>query len=273
MSQLTSTLKVINQLVSVLPLHRRAYHFARENRVWRGLFEIKWVVILGLVLSAIISLKFISVFIDWFDQINNDQTQVTAFQSASMLAGNITEFGTELFISGSYKYMILIFVEIIIFYCVVNTLNILRNRNFRPQFNDFIKAQKRMIHVSVRAWILEITISFIIGTLLSVVGFSILKSPTILLIQFYFIGVVFLDNYTEQFGLTIKDSLAIINSHTGAAVGIGMVAHILFLVPLLGIVLAPILGGITAALYMNSQEINLDSDILDSLEEGNYEFV
>ncbi len=273
MSQANTNLKVIGQLAAVLPLHKRAYQFAKENQVWKGLFKIKWVVITGLILSALISLRFIGVFVEWFSQLSAEETSVSAFQSASMLAGNISEFGTELFISGSYKYLILIFVEIIIFYCVVNTLNIIKNRNYRPQFKDFIKAQKRMIHVSIRAWIQEIVISFILGTLLSVVGFSILKSPTVLLVQFYFIGVVFLDNYTEQFGLSIKDSFAIIKSHAGAAVGIGMVAYVLFLIPLVGLVLAPILGGITAALYMNSQDIQLDSDMILSLDERNYEFV
>jgi len=273
MSQSASQVKILHQFKAVLPLHEKAYQFAKKNKVWNGLFKIKWIVITGVCLSALISYRFISLFTDWFSDIFRSEVEVTAVQSATMLFGNMSEFGSDLFISGSYKYMILIFVEIIIFYCVVNTLNIIRNQNFRPQFKDFAKAQKRMVLVGIRAWSQEIIVSYIIGLLLGIIGFSFLKAPTVLLIQFYFIGVLFLDNYTEQFGITIKDSFTIIRSHSGAAIGIGLVAYVLFLIPLVGLIVAPILGGITAALYMGSQNIHLEHEMLFSLDESNYEFV
>jgi len=255
----------IAQLVEVLPLHVAANEFIKSNKLWKGLFNLKWVFWIALILSVIISVEFIAVFYDWVKNIFLGEQHGSVLVSSASMISNIQFFGNELFVSGGVKYLIFIFAEVIIFHCVINTLNILSGKNHKPSFRDFIAAEKRMIQVSLTAWIMEIVVSFIATLVLSIIGFDFLESTAKFLIQCYFIGHLFLDNYNEQYGLTVKESFKLVSQHAGASLGIGFIAYILFLIPVIGMLAAPVLGAVTAALYMYTHEVNRDRERLYEL--------
>lgn len=253
------------QLVEVVPLHVSANEFIKSNKLWRGLFKLKWVFWIALVLSIIISVEFIAVFYDWVKNVFLGEQHGSVLVSTSSMFSNIQFFGNELYVNGGVKYLIFIFAEVIIFHCVINTLNILSGKNHKPTFRDFLSAEKRMIRVSLMAWIMEIIVSFIVTIILSIIGLSFLKSTAKFFIQCYFIGHLFLDNYNEQYGLTVKESFKMVSQHAGASLGIGFIAYILFLIPLFGMLAAPVLGAVTAALYMYTHEVNRDRERLYEL--------
>lgn len=255
----------LGQLVEVLPLHVAANDFIKTNQLWKGLFKLKWVFWVALILSIILSVEFIAVFIDWIQSFFLAEHDGSALLSTSSMLSSIQFFGNELFISGGVKYLMFIFAEVIIFHCVVNTINILSGKNHKPSFRDFIDAEKRMIKVSLMAWIMEIIVSFVTTIILSIIGLNFLKSTAKFIIQCYFIGHLFLDNYNEQYGLTVKESFKLVSQHAGASLGIGFIAYILFLIPLFGMIAAPILGAVTAALYMYTHEVNRDRERLYEL--------
>lgn len=257
---------LISQFTEVLPLHIKANNFIKSNKLWKGLFKMKWVFWLALIFSLIISYQFISVFIDWISVLFLGQQNETSKLVSTNMISNIQIFGNEVFVSGGVKYLIFIFAEVIIFHCTVTTINILSGKTQQPKFRDFLNAELRMIMVSLTAWIMEIIVSFIIGLLLSIFGLNLIKKFVELIIEFYFIGHLFLDNYNEQYGLTVKESFKHIQSHAGAAIAIGAVAYFLFLIPIVGMIVAPILGAVTGALYMFTHQVHAEKERI-------YEFV
>ena len=255
------------QFAKVLPLHVKANDFIKTNKLWKGLFKMKWVFWTAIIFSIIFSFHFISVFFEWIRVIlMGQQQEESAFLASNNMFNSIQLFGNEVFVSGGVKYLIFIFAEVIIFHCTVTTINILSGKKQRPKFKDFINAEKRMIVVSLTAWIMEIIVSFAIGLILSILGLNMIKKFSEFIIQFYFIGHLFLDNYNEQFGLTVKESFRHIRTHAGAAIAIGAVAYFLFLIPIVGMIVAPILGAVTGALYMFTHSVHDEKERI-------YEFV
>lgn len=257
---------MFSQLKEIFPLHIEAKEFIQKNRLWKGLFEMKWVFWISVIFTIIFSIQFISVFLHWVTDIFLGQQGGSSFISSAAMVSNIQFFGNELFVSGGIKYLIFIFAEVIIFHVTVTTINILSGEKQQPKFKDFLAAEKRMIKVSLSAWFFEVLISSIIGLFLSMLGLSFLKRITDFIVEFYFMGHLFLDNYNEQFGLTVKESFRHIRQHAGAAIGIGLVAYCLFLIPIVGMILAPVLGAVTGALYMYTHEVHAEKERI-------YEFV
>jgi uncharacterized protein involved in cysteine biosynthesis len=244
------------QLLEVVPLHVEGNQFIKDNKLWNGLFKLKWVLWSSIGFGLLISFLFISTFFKWVVELSSGLFESASQSSVMSISSSMQFFSEGLHFNGGLKYMILIFAEVIIFHCVINTINILSGNNRKPKFKDFIEAEKRMIKVSLTAWILELIVGIFVKIFFSIIGFSFLQGGVLLVIQFYFIGHLFLDNYNEQYGLSIKESFNVIKGHAGAAVGIGFIAYILFLIPIVGIIVAPILGAVTGALYMYSHEVN-----------------
>ena len=259
-NQLLKIPTYFSQLVEVIPLHVKGNQFIRDNRLWEGLFRLKWVLWLSIGIGLIISSMFISTFSAWVTEMFFGEFHGSTMLAGASLFSSIEFFGERFFFDGSLKYLILIFVEVIIFHCTINTINILSGDNHKPQFVDFINAQKRMIKVSILAWIFELIAGILVTVFLSIFGFGFLKKFVLLFIEFYFIGHLFLDNYNEQYGLSIKESFFTIRDHAGAAIGVGFIAYVLFLIPIVGLIAAPILGAVTGAMYMYAHKVNTDLD-------------
>ncbi len=250
----------LSQLIEIVPLHVEGNQFIRDNKLWQGLFRLKWVLWLSIGLGLIISFMFISTFSAWVTEMYFGEFHGSSMLASISLFSSMEFFGDRFFFDGSLKYLILIFVEVIIFHCTINTLNILSGENHKPQFADFINAEKRMIQVSFMAWIFELVAGILVAVFLSIIGLEGIKKIVLLFIEFYFIGHLFLDNYNEQYGLSIKESFYTIRDHAGAAIGVGFVAYVLFLIPIVGLIVAPILGAVTGAMYMYSNKVNAELD-------------
>jgi uncharacterized protein involved in cysteine biosynthesis len=85
---------------------------------------------------------------------------------------------------------------------------------------------------------------------LGIVGWEFLKQPTGLAIQFFFLGFALIDNYHECFNLKVEESRKRTWRAAGVAVATGGVAYILMFLPIVGVVVATMLGAVTAAIAM-----------------------
>ena len=103
----------------------------------------------------------------------------------------------------------------------------------------------------VRAFILEAILTILISKSLAIFDLEYLIFIPIFLIQCYFIGFVVIDNYNEIFGMNIKDSERFTRQFAGLSVALGLVTYLILLIPIIGAVVAPLLGGVTATLAMN----------------------
>jgi len=169
----------------------------------------------------------------------------------TMISNVVTE-GYESFTSGLLKYVVLVLSEVVVFHFMQRALEEIQGHPVRTDFTAFFNAQMRMIKVAIRSWILEIIVSALVSVVFGIFGFlDWLESPILFIVQCYFFGLVILDNYNEQFGMTIKESMAFSKSYMGVSLALGFVLYLLMLIPLIGVLCGTIIVSVTGAIVMS----------------------
>ena len=244
----------IDKLKDSLFLHDDAFRFIKHHKIWRGFMSYGWASKALLIIGILFSLSFIGIIIDWIEHIFGDGGNLVANTSTMLM-----DMKELVFLEGGVKYLILIAVEILIFHCSVKTINILNGQNRVPVFQDFVAAEKRMISVAIRSFILETIASTIISVFLSILGLKFYLFIPMFFVHSYFIGFAFFDNYNEQYGFNIKESTVFVNERLGAVIGVGMIAVLLFKIPIIGAIAAPVLGAVTATMYLYGEGVHWPS--------------
>lgn len=236
------------QFIQTLPLHKEGYEFIKNHQPWKGMDKYSWSARVMLFAAILLGYFFFKdAFLAAKDLINsasNSQAGLSFF----------TDFSFEKIdwaLKGTKKYLILIVLEIFTFHFVQKVLEIKTGRKPSYTFSAFMTAEKRMLKASLSAWIKEIIFIAIAKFFIGLVGLGfLLNDPVGLLIQFYFLGFIIIDNYHECFGLTLKESSKKTKQVAGIAIAIGGVAYCLMFVPLIGVVAATMIGAVTATLAM-----------------------
>jgi uncharacterized protein involved in cysteine biosynthesis len=176
------------------------------------------------------------------------------------LFSGLGTMGNKVLFSGSMKYFVLIFLEMLIFHFAVKTYEVLSGEKKVLKLKDFIDAQFRMLKVVIRSYFYEKILSILVMILLGIFGLGFLEIGIVFLIQCYFIGVAFVDNYNEQFNITVKESFSVAYDHFGATLLFGFVAYVLMSIPLVGAILASLIGAVatTCYLYNSSNKIGVE---------------
>ena len=231
---------------------RKAYPFIKKHELWKGMNKYPWVTSLFILIGIIVSIKFLSICFSWWGNLN--ATEPMAFASSlAGLFGDIFSEGYQLFFLGGVKYIILILMEVVIFHFVRKTIEKLTGEAQNSTLQDFIAAEIRMIKVVIMAWFLETIIAFVVKLLLGIFGFDFIIPFVVLGIQCYFLGYVVLDNYFEVTGKSIKDSTKEIQKYAGLSTSIGAAMYLLFFIPLIGAVLAPVIGSVASSLALHER--------------------
>lgn len=228
--------------------YRRVVDFIRSNRLWDGIFNYRWLSKLLMIAAVVVGLKFLSICISWFVE-PDDGT--AALSSAPGLFSNLWSEGIGFFTVGGIKYVILILLEVVIFHFTRKTLEIMTGDAIDNSFRAFVKAQIRMIGISVYSFIMESLLSIVAGIALSLLLLGTVKPVVILLIQCYYLGFAIVDNYNEVYNLTLKQSARFTKEYWGVALVTGIFVYVLMLVPLVGIVLGPLTGAVAATITMH----------------------
>ncbi len=232
-----------------MPMHIEGYKFIKKHRPWTGMDKYGWAAKL-LLFAAIL----LGIFLFWDVFLLAKDAVIHPDVSGASISSFFTDFSFDKFdwiLGGSKKYLVLIVLEIFTFHFIQRTLEIQMGREPENTFKIFIAAEKRMIKVSIIAYIMEIITITIVSTLLGLIGLkSTLGQPSEYLIQFYFLGFIIIDNYHECFRLSIKESRKKAKEVMGIAVAIGGVAYFLMYIPIIGVVAATMIGAVTATLAM-----------------------
>ncbi|HMQ49944.1 MAG TPA: hypothetical protein PKA00_21175 [Saprospiraceae bacterium] len=247
----------------------QAIHFIRRYRLWEGLQHYGWLAKVLLFFAFLAGLKFISIFFNWINQIKLSSAG-QAFQSMGMFFHDFALGGYEFVFSGTTKYLILILAEVLVFHCCRRTIQILMRRNDPPVFKDFIDAQKRMIAVAIYSWVMELVFTILIKIATGIVSpLAFLEEAAIFIVQCYFLGFAIIDNYHEQFGLSIKESAKLTQNYLGVAFAAGLSLYLIMLIPLAGVIIAPIIVTVAVAhtMYSVSDLHLLGKDIFKKVEE------
>lgn len=227
-----------------------AGRFIQEHRLWEGFWKYGWLSRFLIVLALLIGLKFLSIAITWFQNFSAGGPG-QAFQSMGMLAEQFFSEGYGFLFSGGMKYAMLVLLEVLVFHFCRRAVQILSGIEAKASFDDFVKAQVRMFKVGMYAWVMELLFTIAFKIFFGIFGFLDFMQPAfVFAIQCYFLGFAILDNYHEQFGLTIKESRRYALGYIGVAAAAGLVAYLLMLVPVAGVIGAPILVSVAVTIVM-----------------------
>ncbi|NND32168.1 MAG: hypothetical protein HKN76_06210 [Saprospiraceae bacterium] len=247
--------RIITQFIDSILTFLRVPAFIRDHQLWKGFAKHKLVVFAMMLIGVLLSLRLMSIVMDWWSQLDvSDPLQ--AGKETTALIAELATGGYELMFAGAYKYMVLIIMEMLIFHMTLRTHEILDGRTESLTPGIFLKAQIRMIKVSVFIFAMELLVSIGAKAVLAIFGLSFFKGVVLLLIQSFFLGFALIDNYNEIHHLSIRDSYRNTLRFTGVAAGIGMILYLLILIPLIGPVVGPMIGAIAATLIMHKLDDN-----------------
>ncbi len=244
------------QFLFTLNKHAEGLIFLYEHKLWKGILRYGWVSKFLVILGILVGIKMLKVLVDWWKGAHFENPEL-ALSSVGTLFGEVAEETYSFLFAGSMKYVMLIFVEVIIFHFSRRTAEILTAKPAKADFDEFFKAQIRMIKVAFRSWIMEIIAIALIGAFFSMFSFlnllgfhEYLKAALIFTAQSFFTGFAVVDNYNEQFGLPIRESLKMTWKLPGVAIGAGLVLQLLMPIPLLGLVFGSTLVAVAVTLTL-----------------------
>lgn len=227
-----------------------ALRFTRKHRLWEGFLGYGWVSRLAMILAVLAGLQFLSVLTKYLKRIDVTDPISTMGVMGNFLQDVIKAEYNFLF-AGGMKYLMLIFLEVLIFHITRRSLAIFKLKTGEPTLKAFINAQVRMIQISIVCFFMESILSGVAKGALQVTPIPDFLIPALIFpIQCFFTGVPVVDNFYEQYNYSIKQSLKTIRPYAGVAIALGLILNILFLIPVLGSILGPFLAAITSVLVM-----------------------
>lgn len=239
-----------------IPLHAlnmlecifETFPFIKKNKIWKGFFNNKWVLAISILISILFSYWLLS---DLFSL--ND---IGSAEHGASVKEGIKDASKGEAISSGTRYLLLILLEVIIFHFSVKTLSILSGQDQDIKFREFVAAEKRMIELLFISFIKGAIAGVLVWVILGLMGIGFLSSFIMFLVYSYFMGYAFIDNYNEQFNISIKDSLLKVRQHVGAATLLGVVVSALIYIPIIGPFIAPLLGAIAATIYSHKYQVH-----------------
>jgi len=227
-----------------------SYAFFMENKLWKGFFKHKWIALVTILISLLFSYWLFSDLTSYFTSSSVDIPMNDAGIISDQMSEETKREHAQSAISGGSKYLLLILLEIVIFYFSVKTIEILSGEDQEVKISHFWKAEMRMIKVMIRGFVQALVVQIAVSIVFGVFGFpSFLKQVIMFFVYAFFVGHAFFDNYNEINNLTIKQSERITKIHFGATLTLGTVASVLLLVPILGVIVTPIFAALTANIY------------------------
>jgi len=233
------------QSIRCLKILGESYTFFKENKLWRGIFQHKWILLVTVILSILFTFTLFSNLYEYFFQAQ----EVADLELIDEEGGSTKSVNKDTAILGGSKFLFLIMLEIVIFYFSVKTLEILNKEKYPTNFGMFLGAEYRMVKVMIRSAIQSLIAQIVLSIVLAFSDLDYLLPVLMFLVHSYFIGLAFFDNYNEQQKLNIKESDICIRHHSGAATTLGAVASLGLMIPVIGPLLVPVFGAITANLY------------------------
>lgn len=248
--QFRSITEYVDQFRTTTQSIVKSISFIREHKVWQGLLAYGWVMRGLLIIGGLLSLKFFSLFMGWVGRARVDDP-IEAISSVGVLAMDVFHEGYDLLFSSSGKYIVLILLEIVIFHFARKTLEILSKNPSQSSLQDFIQAQIRMIKIAFVSWILENIATNIIAFAFGLFDpIGVLEPTLIFAVQCFFLGFAILDNYHEQFEMTIKESLEYSKGYVGVAMAAGIFLYLAMLIPGIGSIVGTLVAAVAVSIAM-----------------------
>jgi CysZ protein len=249
-----------NDLFLSVKSYGSAYRFVKQHKLWHFFF---FPLLIGLLL--LIGAFFgIQLLVEEFNSFNNSWLAIegdaddwwnigkTAF---SWFANYVVKFGLIILYLTINKYIVLILVSPVLALLSEKVDQKLTGKEYPFNGDQFFRDVLRGVFMAIRNMCLEFGVIFLVLILSMFLPFiSPFTAMFLLIVEFYFYGFSLIDYTNERKRLKIRDSVRYVRANKGLAVGNGGVFSLLFLIPLLGVVIAPVLGVVAATLAIHKKD-------------------
>ena len=238
----------VAQLKEMTHIMSNTTQFIVKNKLWQGFIKQKlaltFLVIAG-VLMAWSTLKYVKTNTEALYAVNFEKSEIatSALNSAMSI---------ESLFAGSNKYVLLILIQMLVVYFSNKTIEILSDIKIDMSLGEMIQSQWRVLQLTVRNWVIEIIIGVGISIIVGIFAPDFIEKALKWLVQCYFVGYFFIDNYNNTFGLKISESAKIVRKYAGATLMIGLVANLLFFLPVIGAIIASFICSVAATWFMHT---------------------
>lgn len=243
----------INQGVDVTRKLFNVVPFIFEKKLWQGFIQQKLALLVVFVAAIFIPTSL-------FTYIRDNISHGSFFQTtneANIAIANTASF-SSLF-EGGNKFLVIILIQLLVVHISNKTIEHLSGTKIDLSAREMMQSQIRVIIVSVRNWVIELVIGVGIAIIIGIFGPDWLETVLKYGLSCYFAGYLFIDNYNNTFGISIKESQSIVKKHLGAACIIGLVTNILLLLPFIGAIAVAFVCTIGATWYMHTSENKIDA--------------
>lgn len=232
-------------------MYAKAIQFINQQKVWHW-FALPFLLngllfAISLYFSWQYSAKWATGLLEWLQVKNGDWNAILKW--AFLIGFRILTFLAYAFV---YKYLVFLLMSPVLAWISERVSARLYDREFEFNFIQLLSDTWRGIKLSFRNLFFELFFTIIL-LLLAFIPFVGLLSPLfILLIQAYYYGFQMLDYNCERYRINSRNALAYMKRHKALALGNGLMFYALFLLPIVGWMVAPILGAIAATLAFES---------------------
>lgn len=223
-----------------------AVQFVVDYALWRGMNNYRWLSKLLLFMSIVVGLYCVTTLLDVFSSSQSEQLGV--LQAVSGVALELKDF----FMTSSFKYVVLVLIEVVIFHFVRRTLMIITGEFIDTSFKTFMAAQRRMLGVVFYAFAMELVWSIIVKVPFWFFDSELLKACALFIVQAFFTGFAIVDNYNEVYHLTIRQSAKYAYQYAGITTIVGAIVFLIIHIPLIGPIAGPLIGAVIATMSLHA---------------------
>lgn len=164
------------------------------------------------------------------------------------LVGIILKVFFLMILTSYIKYIVLIICSPILALLSEKIDEIVSGKKYPFNFSQFLKDMLRGILVTLRNMAFEtfIILACLIVGWIPVIGW--LTVPFLYIVAWYFLGFAMMDYSYERMRMKIREGARFTRKHKGIAIGNGFIFSMILLIPLLGVLVAPILSVVAATL-------------------------
>ena len=246
----------LHQIKLSLTFYWRAFRFIEANNLWRFLVTPAIISIIITSLTIIFAIKTSGLIVDYvlanFQLTSSDEAIHSIIEGFLMVV--IRAFVFFLYLK-VYRYLTLILLAPLLYIISSRVQMIDSGKPIKSCTSKFFFDCSRGIRIALRNFFIEITISTLIIVVSLLIAWIIpLAPPLILILESYFMGYSMADYRNEYYNINSRDSRKIINKYFGLVVGNGLFFNVFLLIPVLGVLAAPVFALVASGLSINYLE-------------------
>ncbi|WP_291723093.1 EI24 domain-containing protein [Bernardetia sp.] len=233
-------------------LYGKAFSFTKEHNLWKYHLLPAFLNLVIFLSVGVLGYYFVGDTIDWLESLVGLENPENWWQKGlSYLVIFLVSVASVLIYLKLYKYLMLILLAPALSIVAAKVQEILHpdRPNEEFQFPQFVSDLKRGLTISLTNLAIELGITIPLILLGIFVSFlSPFTTIIVILVESYFLGFGMIDLRNEFMKLGVKESRETVKKHRPFAVGVGLTMYLMILIPVLGILFAPIWACISAGL-------------------------